>query len=102
MPFVRVAGVAEIPVGRGRLVEHGDAAVAVFNAGDGRFFACDAVCPHGEGPLADGRLEGDRVVCPWHGWDFELTSGRCRVDAALAVRLYGVRVRDGVVEVEVP
>lgn len=58
MPFVRVAGVGAIPVGRGTRVEHGDLAVAVFNAGAGRFFACRAVCPHGEGPLADGRLEG--------------------------------------------
>jgi nitrite reductase/ring-hydroxylating ferredoxin subunit len=102
MPFVRVAGVDDIPQGRGTLVEQGGVVLAVFNAGGGRFYACGAVCPHEDGPLAEGWLEAAAVVCPWHGFDFDLTTGHCRVDEDLAIPVYAVRVRDGAVEVDVP
>lgn len=102
MPFVRVAGVGEIPVGRGVLVESNGFAVALFNGGAGHFYACNPRCPHEDGPLADGWLEGDVVVCPWHGFDFELETGRCRADPDLAVPVYRVRVNGDAVEVDLP
>lgn len=101
MGFVRVAEVGEIPDGHGALFDTGGLTVAVFNAG-GRFFATSPLCPHEDGPLAEGWIEGDVVVCPWHGWDFELRTGRCRVDPGLAIGVYDVRVRDGGVEVDLP
>jgi nitrite reductase/ring-hydroxylating ferredoxin subunit len=102
MPFVRVAATSEIPVGRGLLVERDGLSVAVFNAGGGRFHAVSPICPHEEGPLADGWVEGDAAVCPWHGFDFELATGRCRVDDELAIPVYRVRVSGGAVEVDLP
>jgi nitrite reductase/ring-hydroxylating ferredoxin subunit len=102
MPFVRVARTTEIPLGKGRLVEQSEIPVAVFNAGQGRFYAVSALCPHEDGPLADGWLEGDAVVCPWHGFDFDLATGACRVVDDLSVAVYRTRVMDGVVEVDVP
>ena len=102
MPFVKVADAEAIAVGQGTLVENGDAVVAVFNAGSGRFYACGAICPHEDGPLAEGWLEADAVVCPWHGFDFDLATGRCRVAEGLSIPVYPTRVRDGVVEVELP
>jgi nitrite reductase/ring-hydroxylating ferredoxin subunit len=102
MPFVPVARAAEIPVGKGRLVEHGSFTVAVFNAGGGRFHALSALCPHEDGPLADGWLEGDTVVCPWHGYDFDVATGACRVADDLAVTVYPTRVTNGMVEVDLP
>ncbi len=102
MPFIRVASDSEIPVGHGLLVENNGRAVAVFNRGGGRFAAFGAICPHEDGPLADGWLEGDVVVCPWHGFDFDLDTGQCRVDADLAVPVYPVRVVGDAVEVDLP
>jgi nitrite reductase (NADH) small subunit len=102
MAFVKVARLDEIPVGRGLLVEHNGCAMAVFNAGQGRFYACGAACPHEDGPLADGWLEGDVVVCPWHGFDFDLATGSCRVDADLSIPVYQVRVSADAVEVNLP
>ena len=102
MPFIRVASDSEIPVGHGLFVENNGRAVAVFNRGGGRFAACGAICPHEDGPLADGWLEGDVVVCPWHGFDFDLDTGQCRVDADLAVPVYPVRVVGDAVEVDLP
>src|SRR5213078_1983005 len=101
MAFVRVARGDDIPAGRGRLVEAGAHTLAVFNGGDGRFYAVSALCPHEDGPLAEGWIEGDAVVCPWHGFDFELRTGRCRVDEGLAIAVYPVRVNGSDVEVDV-
>ena len=102
MPFVNVAEVGEIPIGKGVRIDRDGIALAVFNAGGGRFFATSPLCPHEEGPLAEGWLEGDTVVCPWHGYDFELTTGRCRVDNDLAVAVYPVRVNGTAIEVDLP
>jgi nitrite reductase (NADH) small subunit len=102
MPFVKVVDAETIPVGQGTLVEEGSIAVAVFNAGDGRFYACGAICPHENGPLAEGWLEGEAVVCPWHGFDFDLRTGRCLVDEELAIPVYPVRMSGGSIEVEIP
>jgi nitrite reductase (NADH) small subunit len=102
MPFIRVARTTDIPPGQGHLVESSAIPVAVFNAGQGRFYAVSAVCPHEDGPLADGWLEGGAVVCPWHGFDFDVTTGACRAADDLSVALYPTRVTDDVVEVDVP
>lgn len=102
MAFVKVARTDEVPAGRGLLVEAGGHQIAVFNRGGGRFHACGARCPHEEGPLAEGWLEGDVVVCPWHGYDFELETGQCRTDAGLAVPVYRVQVTGDAVEVDLP
>ena len=102
MPFVKVVDAEAIAVGQGTLVESQGVTLAVFNAGEGRFYACGAVCPHEEGPMAEGWLEGDAVVCPWHGFDFNVATGRCVVDERLAIPVYPTRVTAGTVEVDLP
>jgi nitrite reductase/ring-hydroxylating ferredoxin subunit len=101
MAFVPVARTADIPAGHGVLIERAGQALSVFNAA-GRFYACGAICPHEDGPLADGWTEGDAVVCPWHGFDFDLTTGRCLSDPELQIPVYPVRVVGDVVEVDLP
>lgn len=102
MPFVKVSQPEAIAVGQGTLVESHGQIVAVFNGGDGRFYACGAICPHEDGPLAEGWLEGNAVVCPWHGFDFDLHTGRCQVAEGLSIPVYPTRVADGAVEVDLP
>src|SRR5216684_8935255 len=100
MPFVKVVEDAgTIAVGQGTLVESGGVALAVFNGGGGRFYACGAICPHEDGPLAEGWIEGDAVVCPWHGFDFDLATGQCRVAEDLSIGVFATRVVNGMVEV---
>jgi len=100
MPYIKVAEVDEIAVGQGTLIERAGVAIAVFNAGAGQFYATSPTCPNEDGPLAEGGIEGDAVVCPWHGFDFELETGRCRVDEGLAIAVYPVRVNGSDVEVD--
>lgn len=100
--LVRVASVGEIPVGRGKSVEVGGIPLAVFNGGGGRYQVLYGACPHEGGPLGDGVLVGDSVVCPWHGFDFDVRTGACDVAPDLRVTVYPVRVRDSEIFVELP
>ena len=102
MAFVAVARAEEIPVGHSALVERDGLPLAIFNAGGGRFYATGPTCPHEDGPLSEGWIEAGAVVCPWHGFDFDLATGRCNVDHDLAVPVYAVRVTHGIVEIDLP
>ena len=102
MPYIKVAEVDEIAVGQGTLIERAGVAIAVFNAGAGQFYATSPTCPNEDGPLAEGWLEGDAVICPWHGYDFALTTGACRVAPGLKVSVYTVRVNGTAIEIDLP
>ena len=88
--FVKVATTGEIAPGTGKPVEVNGKEIALFNAG-GTFYALDNTCPHRGGPLGEGELEGTVVTCPWHSWQFDLTTGESLIDD-LKVGCYPVRV----------
>ena len=62
--------ISEVPPGSVLLV----GSVAVFNV-DGGFCATQATCPHRQGPLNEGTLDGSTVTCPWHGSEFNVCTG---------------------------
>ena len=62
-------------------------------------YAIDDRCPHRGGPLGAGTLENGEVVCPLHGWAFDLKTGACRSGPDRPVKTYPVRVVDGQVEI---
>lgn len=99
--FTPIAKTAEIADQSAKCFEVGGRRIAVFNAG-GRFYALDDRCPHEDGPLSEGLLEGDEVVCPWHGSRFNLQTGQVTLDPAEAnVASYAVRVVGDSIEVEI-
>jgi len=70
---------------------------------DGAFHAVGATCTHYGAPLADGVLNGTRIVCPWHHACFDVTTGdRTEPPAMDALPRYATRVEDGKVFVSVP
>ncbi len=73
--FVKVATKGEIPAGGGKVVEVGGTPVAVFNV-EGKFFALHNTCLHQGGPLGEGQVEDNAVRCPWHGWRYDLSTGK--------------------------
>jgi NAD(P)H-dependent nitrite reductase small subunit len=97
--FVPVADVASLPPGHGRTVHVKGRLFAVFNL-SGKFCAIDNDCPHKGGPLGGGLLEGNKVVCPLHGWGFDAETGVCDVRPDRSVKTYPTRVRDGQVEIQ--
>jgi nitrite reductase (NADH) small subunit len=97
---VKVAELGEVEEGQGRVVEVGDRSLALFNVG-GTLYALDNACPHRGGPLGEGDLEGRIVVCPWHAWRWDVTSGHNANNPAVTMRCYPVHVEAGSVFVEV-
>jgi nitrite reductase/ring-hydroxylating ferredoxin subunit len=64
-----------VPPGGVALVSAGDRQYVLVNV-DGVLYALDNNCPHNGGPLARGALRGTQLTCPWHGWTWDVTSGR--------------------------
>ena len=89
--FTRVASKAEILTGTGKVVQVGGKTLAVFNC-EGSFYAVDNACKHRGGPLGDGSVSGTVVTCPWHGWEYDVTSGECQMDASIKVQKFDVKV----------
>ena len=90
--------VSDVPPGSVLLV--GD--VAVFNV-DGRFCATQATCPHRQGPLNEGTLDGSTVTCPWHGSQFDVCTGAVlRGPATDPIKAYSVTVDGEIGRIELP
>ena len=90
--FVDVLGTADIAPGAMAAVDVEGTEAVVANVG-GTFYAFGAVCPHEQGPLAEGDLDGDTVTCPWHYTQFDVRTGAVidgLTDESIAV--YEVRV----------
>jgi len=71
---VRVGSVADVSPGSALRISIDGVPVAVWRVGDG-FYAMEDVCPHSGHTLHDGELRGCVVVCPLHGWDFDVRTG---------------------------
>lgn len=65
--------------------------VAVFAVND-QFIATAGICPHADGPLHEGEVDGRLLTCPWHGWQFDLDTGVCEEDPCLTLARYEVRI----------
>lgn len=99
--WIRIAYCRDIPAREGRAVCVGKREIAIFNLGD-RFLAVDNRCPHKGGPLADGIVAGETVVCPLHAWKLSLETGKGThgPSASSCVETFRTRVEDGVVLLE--
>jgi nitrite reductase (NADH) small subunit len=96
--FRNVARVKDIRPGTVRSVQVGDQEIAIANV-DGEFFATQHACLHLHGPLGEGRLEGKTLSCPWHGWQYDVRTGKNEFDRAIQLQTFEVRVEGGEVQV---
>lgn len=99
--WYRIGSVNDIPPGAGRECTVGDRVVAVFNV-QGRLYALDGICPHAGGPLGEGTLQGTIVTCPWHGWQFDVSTGKHCLSAQIRQPPFPVKVEGEDVYVELP
>ncbi len=100
--FIPVAGVEDLPTGERLYVEIDGQQIVVFNLAGGLFAIAD-VCSHDDGPVGDGDLEGDEVICPRHGARFDIRTGKALALPAVAdIPAYPVRVVDGQIEIGLP
>ena|SRR5437588_411572 len=92
MAFVRAAKMTDVPAGTIREFQVEGKAIALANIG-GQFYAISNTCLHRGGPLGDGPLEGSVVTCPWHGWQYDVITGKVGQNQTVGVEVYGVEVR---------
>jgi 3-phenylpropionate/trans-cinnamate dioxygenase ferredoxin subunit len=107
-----VARASEIGPGERRFVEVKSHSITLFNV-HGEFIAVLNICPHELAPVCKGRVsgttlpsmpgefkwgkEGEILACPWHGWEFDLVTGKALADERVRLRRYPVSVVDDVV-----
>ena len=98
----RVGSLDEVPAGQPKVVELDGVRIVLARVGDA-VYACGDVCTHRGGPLGEGKLNGARLACPWHGWMFDVRTGQCVFPGrGAAVPSYPVRLEAGEVLVELP
>ncbi len=103
-------GDADIQPGKRKLIDVDGKNIGIFNVG-GQYFALLNRCPHMSGPLCEGPIcgtaiavnedgnfifgfDGELVRCGWHGWEFEIKTGKALVDDSLQVRKYEISVKN--------
>ena len=116
-----VGSVADIPEDAGLVVNVGSRSIGVFRVRD-RFYALRNVCAHQGGPVCTGRLfpalraeimpsgkvreyydyEQMVVACPWHGWEYDLATGKCLADESRRVAVYPTRIDGDQIMVTLP
>ena len=111
-----VGPLSDFPAGTHKVVQVRKLKIGVFNL-DGEIFALPNICPHQFGPLCEGTVngtmacdaatgwkyawvrDGEVLTCPWHGWEFDIPTGRALARAKVRIRTYPVTVEDGQVVV---
>ena len=86
-----VTSLRSIPAGEGRNFHIAGRRLAIFHTRSGRVFTTQAECPHKGGPLADGLVGGETLICPLHSWKFDLDSGQ-PVMGECPLRIYPTRL----------
>jgi 3-phenylpropionate/trans-cinnamate dioxygenase ferredoxin subunit len=100
--FLEIAPESELPNGERLFVEIEGLPIVIFNIA-GQLFAIGDVCSHDNGPLGDGLLDGNLIVCPRHGAEFDIRTGKAvTLPAVVDIPAYPVRIVDGKIEIGIP
>jgi nitrite reductase (NADH) small subunit len=90
--FIKLTTRSELPaVNEAREFPCGNKTICVANV-EGAISAIDNVCLHRGGPLGQGMIEGGKVVCPWHGWQWDPKTGEAEHNPAAKVAVYPITV----------
>ncbi len=99
--FTKLTTQSELPaVDTAKEIPCGDKMICVANV-NGTFSAMDNVCLHRGGPLGEGMIENGKVVCPWHGWAWNPTTGEAVHNASAKVEVYPLKIETGDVLIEI-
>jgi nitrite reductase/ring-hydroxylating ferredoxin subunit len=101
MPFTKLASQSELPAeGEAKEFAVAGKTICVANV-SGTITAMDNVCLHMGGPLGQGYIEGSKLVCPWHGWEYDPATGQLADDPATKLAVYLIKFENGDVLVEI-
>jgi 3-phenylpropionate/trans-cinnamate dioxygenase ferredoxin subunit len=101
LEYIEIAQADQITDGERLFVEMGGKSIVLFNLA-GKLFAIGDVCSHDNGPVGDGEIEGNEIICPRHGARFDIRTGRATsLPALVDVPAYPVRVVEGMIQIGV-
>jgi 3-phenylpropionate/trans-cinnamate dioxygenase ferredoxin subunit len=100
--YMDIAPASELPNGERLFVEIEGRPIVIFNIA-GQFFSIADVCSHDDGPVGEGDLEGYNIVCPRHGAEFDVRTGKVlSMPAVVDIPAYPVKVVDGMIQLGIP
>jgi nitrite reductase (NADH) small subunit len=100
--FRKLTHVSELPPpGEAREFVLDGQQICVANQ-NGTFSAMGNVCAHRGGPLGQGVVDAGKIVCPWHGWRFDLRTGKSEQSATLGVDVYELQIEGDDVLIQIP
>lgn len=88
------------PIDEAKEFPCGGKTICVANV-NGTYSAMDNVCLHRGGPLGQGMIEGNKVVCPWHGWAWDTKTGAAEQNPSMKVAVYPLKIENGDVLIEI-
>jgi nitrite reductase (NADH) small subunit len=92
--LVKLTTRSELPAeGEAKEFACGGKTICVANV-NGQITAMDNVCLHRGGPLGQGVIEGGKVVCPWHGWQFDPKTGEAAHNPRTRLPIYPLEIKD--------
>jgi nitrite reductase (NADH) small subunit len=101
MPFIKLAVQSDLPpINEAKELPCADKTICIANV-NGECSAIDNVCLHRGGPLGQGMIENGKVVCPWHGWAWDVKTGAAEQDARMKVAVYPLKIENGDALIEV-
>ncbi|MCA9191277.1 MAG: Rieske (2Fe-2S) protein [Planctomycetales bacterium] len=101
MAWLKLGAVAEVAVGTAKEFLVDGRVVAIFHTTDG-IFATDGMCAHQGGPLANGMLDGKCITCPWHGWQYDVSTGNNLLTKKQMLDCYEVELRNEEIWLSLP
>lgn len=95
--YLKLASESELPrVNQAKEFTIGDKVICVANV-DGAISALDNVCLHRGGPLGQGTIDRGKLICPWHGWEWNPSTGEAAHNPATRVSVYPLKIENGIV-----
>jgi nitrite reductase (NADH) small subunit len=99
--FVKLTSISELPAeNEAKEFALGDKVICVANV-NGTITAMDNVCLHRGGPLGQGMIEDGKLVCPWHGWQWDPATGEAVHNPSAKVAVYALKMENGEVMIKV-
>jgi len=101
MAWTKVCESHQLPEGQSMEMVFQGEVIALYRH-SGILYAIDGICMHQGGPLARGRVFDGTVVCPWHGWQYELATGNHAPTCKPMLKTYKIQESDRGIEVDLP
>lgn len=100
--YIEIAPASDVPDGERIFIEVEGKPIVIFNLA-GKLFAIGDVCSHDNGPLGDGEIEENEIICPRHGARFDFRTGKVTsLPAVVDIPAYPLRVVEGMIEIGLP